>query len=132
MYRIVSEGKSISLCDEPRYVRRKPSTGAWIRTDEENAEAVSVRGMLYSIPGKPVIEGAPVVSIMQIDGGEVLHIASVEQDKLTSETVPDLEDAVAELGEFADEAATETGDAVIDLADYVAELEERIAALEER
>lgn len=130
MYRIVSEGGVVSLCDEPRYVRRKPSTGAWIRTDEENAEAVAVRGTLYSLPGKPVVDGAPVASIMQLDGGEILHMATVEQNTLATETVPEIEDAVAELGAFADEATTDNADAVIDLADYVASLEERIAALE--
>ena len=47
-----------------------------------------------------------------------------------AERLPDLEDAVAELGAYVDEATTDNSDAVIDLADYVASLEERIAALE--
>ena len=46
------------------------------------------------------------------------------------ERLPDLEDAVAELGSYVDEAITDNGDAVIDLAGYVASLEEPIAALE--
>ena len=50
--------------------------------------------------------------------------------KAEEERLPDLEDAVAELGSYVDEATTDNGDAVIDLADYVASLEERIAALE--
>lgn len=65
-----------------------------------------------------------------------------------AQRLPDLEDAVAELGEFVDEATTDNADAIVDLAEYadetmntnsdavvdlaayVAELEERIAALE--
>lgn len=75
----------------------------------------------------------------------------LEQMRMAEEQaqrLPDLEDAVAELGEYVDEAATENADAivelagyadeimntnsdaVVDLAAYVAELEERIAALE--
>ena len=46
--------------------------------------------------------------------------------------MPDLEAAVAELGEVAAADKEETDSAAVDLAAYAAELEARIAKLEEK
>ena len=47
-----------------------------------------------------------------------------------AQRVPDLEDAVAELGAVVDEETTTNSEAIVDLAEYVAQLEECIAQLE--
>ena len=55
-----------------------------------------------------------------------------KQAEAEAARVPDLEAAVAELGEVAAADKEETDSAAVDLAAYAAELEARIAKLEEK
>jgi len=64
------------------------------------------------------------------DQREAERIAAEEAQAAEEARVPDLEDAVAELGTVMDEETTTNSDAIVDLAEYVAFLEERITALE--
>ena len=75
-------------------------------------------------------EGAKAVMAKIKREHDAQQAAEEAAKQAEEERLPDLEDAVAELGEYVDETATETSDAIIDLADYVASLEVRIAALE--
>ena len=68
MYKVVSEGQLIAICEEPRYVMKKPSTGAWIQTDAEHAEAIAVKGNLYGFRDHEV-EGRPKADVFEVDGG---------------------------------------------------------------
>ena len=46
MYKIISAGKIVALCDAPRYVTRNPDTGALVEaTAEEAAEAEAEDGL---------------------------------------------------------------------------------------
>lgn len=107
MKEIIANGEIIALVDEPRYVRLKEASGAYIQCSEEDAEAVAVSGTLYNLPGNTnikhiVINGeeteevtAPEAYVREVDGGEVtfqnrvnienneVRIAEVDETALT-------------------------------------------------
>lgn len=63
MYEVIIDGFRKDITDHPVYVRMSGS-GAWIETDRDMAEMVSVRGMLCNIAGKkPFIDTAPTAII---------------------------------------------------------------------
>ena len=95
MYKIVSEGRLLAICEEPRYVRKKESTGAWIQTDSENAEAIAVKGQLYGFDNHEV-EGRPTANIIPIDGLEYVFDNYV-QDVDYKTAIAALEDAMCDI-----------------------------------
>ena len=96
MYRIVSDGEIISLCDKPRFVKKKATSGCYIVCSKEDAEAVAVNGKLYNLPGKNNITDRPEVSIDEVDGGEFLFSDYVEK-RVFSLQISSLEDALCEI-----------------------------------
>lgn len=85
MYEIISEGQIVSLCDKPRYIKLKPSTGCFIEATAEDAQGVSAGGKAYNLSGHTEItvtnydeetetsetDPAPVAVVREVDGGEV-------------------------------------------------------------
>ena len=85
MYEIISEGQIVSLCDKPRYIKVKPSTGCYIEATAEDAQGVSAGGKPYNLAGHTEITvtnydeetetsetvPAPVADVREVDGGEV-------------------------------------------------------------
>lgn len=69
MYRIKdSDGKIITQTTDPIFVRKKESTGAWVRCNQFNAECIAIDCQRYSLDGKEIVEDAPqVVTIEKID-----------------------------------------------------------------
>ena len=79
MYRIILGDKILMQSDSPRFVRKNPLSGAYIRCDFEKAECIAVDGKRYSIAGRPIVEDAPeVVTIKQIDAAS--NALATEQD----------------------------------------------------
>ena len=68
MHRIVSDGKLLAVCEKPRFVKKKESTGVWIQTDAKDAEAVAIAGELYGF-GDHEVEGRPKAVVFEMDGG---------------------------------------------------------------
>ena len=87
MYRIMHAGEIVALCDEPRYVKRKAATGAYIQCEADEAEGVAARGVFY-----PMAD----VFIDKVDSGEILlsQYVPIEQYR---EAIASLEDAICEL-----------------------------------
>ena len=91
MYEIISEGQIVSLCDKPRYIKAKPSTGCLVEATKEDAQGVSAGGKSYNLPGHTEITvttydeaadttetvPAPVADVREVDGGEVAFRESV-------------------------------------------------------
>ena len=85
MYEIISNGQIVSLCDKPRYIKVKPSTGCFIEATAEDAQGVSAGGKAYNLSGHTEITvttydevaettetvPAPVAVVRDVDGGEV-------------------------------------------------------------
>ena len=109
MYRIMSKGQIVALVDEPRYVRCKASTGAWIQCDSDEAEALAVAGTLFSLTGKVAIPDTDVATVMQVDGSEYVFNNYVDNIRYDV-SMESIETALCELEMQEDEdiAAIET------------------------
>ena len=95
MYKIVSDTGLVAICEDLRFVRKKASTGAWIQSDEAEAQAIAVRGELYGF-GDHEVEDRPTVTIMKIDGGEWVADTYVEENAYKTD-IAALEDALCEM-----------------------------------
>lgn len=82
------------------------------------------------------LDGHRRFQIVEIPKPTAEELAAIEARRKEAEEqasrLPDLEAAVAELGEVAAADKEETDSAAVDLAAYAAELEARIAKLEEK
>ena len=79
MYRILSGDEILMQTDSPRFVRKNPSSGAYIQCDFNQAECIAIDGKRYSIEGKELVEDAPdVVTVKQIDAAS--NALATEQD----------------------------------------------------
>jgi len=116
MYKIISMGKVLALCDKPRFVRKKALTGAWVVTDEETAEAVAVRGTVYALEGKPAVRGAQLAKIVPVEGGEFLFDEVGQRVKISDHK--------------ADLAALEDAMCELDVSDQVAALEDALCEID--
>lgn len=96
MYRIISGGKVIALCDAPRYVKVKKESGAFIQCDKDEAEGVAVAGEVYNLEGQTTIKDAPDVQITEVDGGLMVFDGYVDKNKYTAE-MSALENALCEI-----------------------------------
>lgn len=69
MYKIKdADGNILTQTDNPRFVKKKPSTGVWIQSNAEDAQCLAIDGIRYSIAGRELVEDAPiVVTIEQIE-----------------------------------------------------------------
>lgn len=96
MYRIIKDSEIIALCDDLRFVRKKESTGCYIRCSEDEADGIAIKGELYNLPGKNKIVDKPEVFIEKIDGGDFLFSDYVDKRVFSSE-ISALEDALCEI-----------------------------------
>lgn len=84
MYKIISAGKIVALCDTPRYVTRNPDTGALVEATAEDAIGVSVAGTLYNLNGGSGIPDAPEAVVSEVEGGEMVFIAISQADAVST------------------------------------------------
>ena len=77
MYEVINKenGQRIALCEQPRYVRIKQESGAFIQCGRKEAEGVAVNGEVYSLDGR--LTGRPEAAICELDGGKIM--AEVEK-----------------------------------------------------
>ena len=109
MYKIISAGKIVALCDAPRYVTRNPDTGALVETTAEDAIGVSVAGTLYNLNGGSGIPDAPEAVVSEVEGGEMVFIA-ISQADAVSTTIGIAFVAMAEAGTIDGVTAGEHAD----------------------
>lgn len=110
MYTIVSGGELLSICEQPRYVRRKPETGVYVEATAEAAEAIAINGELYNLPGGTAIAGQPEAFVSEADVGEFTFSNHVQLAENGTE-IENIELAVCEQ-----ESATEDRLSAIELA----------------
>ena len=110
----------------------------WIETEDHRGVQFWPKGAPYnSAPIEmkelgPLPVGASLTRPEQTDEEKAAEEEQRKQSEAEAARVPDLEAAVAELGEVAAADKEETDSAAVDLAAYAAELEARIAKLEEK
>ena len=103
MVKIISNGETIALSEEPRYIRKNETSGAYVRAQQEDAQGIAVLGEPYNLPGHTEIartilkdEGtgetetatAPEAYAVEVDGGEIAFgqdgkIAEVDETSTT-------------------------------------------------
>lgn len=97
MFQITVDDKIFYTSTAPNYVKKKNSTGAWIKSSKEDAEAVAVFGEIYSLPHKP-IENKSVAIVKEIDGGTIIfEVSKKTQDNALK--VVDIQEALCDLSE---------------------------------
>lgn len=109
MYKIISAGKIVALCDTPRYVTRNPDTGALVEATVEDAIGVSVAGTLYNLNGGSGIPDAPEAVVSEVEGGEMVFIAMAQADAVNA-TAGITFVTMAETGAIDDVTAGEHAD----------------------
>lgn len=109
MFKIVSAGKIVALCDTPRYITRNPDTGALVEATAEDAIGVSVAGTLYNLNGGSEIPDAPEAVVSEVEGGEMVFIA-MEQTNAVNLTTGITFVSMAEAGSIDDVTAGEHAD----------------------
>ncbi len=109
MYQITDTQRGvIGYCDEPRYIKIKPSSGAYVPATEAEAEGIAFLGTPYNLDNRPPMkEGLRTVIVNEKDGGEILLY---EIDEVEAETgdalceldagLEDVKDALCELDEI--------------------------------
>lgn len=101
MYRIKdSDGNIITQTADPIFVRKKESTGAWIRCNQFNAECIAIDCVRYSIEGKKLVEDAPqVVTIEKFDDA----LESLQHSKTLDTNSRDIELLAYAVNKMAEE-----------------------------
>ena len=94
MIQVISNGVVVAVCDKARYVRVKPSTGAFIQCDKELADGIAVNGQVYSLNDK--LDSLPKAEIKEVDGGEFIFSHDA-QLKSNAQSILDIETALCEL-----------------------------------
>ncbi len=118
MHAIFSNGAVVALCDNPRWVRVKPESGAWIQTNKDHAEALAVNGKLYNINGGTAAGDAPQAIVTEEDGGEYIFQAraTIQRNREDSDaSFVVLEDTMCDLDAITDARVTAVEDAICDL-----------------
>lgn len=87
MKAIIVDGKIISICEQPYYIKRHPLGHCYINTTAEEAEGISIAlgdyAGAYNLPQSPdLLEGRPVAYINDdIDTGEYFYHTYQAADK---------------------------------------------------
>ena len=103
MVKIISNGETIAIADEPRYIHKNEESGAYVRVLQEDAQGIAVMGEPYNLPGhteitRTVLKNeetgetetvtAPEAYAVEVDGGEIAFgqetkIAEVDETSTT-------------------------------------------------
>ena len=95
MYKIISGGEEVTITESPRYIKVKPSSGAYIQSTKEEAQGISVLGTPYNLTGHTEItrivydeetqetrkEIAPEAIVLELDGGGELMRQQESQER---------------------------------------------------
>ena len=68
MYRIVKDGSTLGLTEQPNYVELLPN-GSWGLCDEPRALGIAYEGKVYGLMGKANTEDLETVTLAFVDGG---------------------------------------------------------------
>ena len=98
MFQITVKNKIFYTSTTPNYVKKKSSSGAWIKSSKDDADAISVFGEIYSLPNKLPIENKTVANVKEIDGGTIIFEMSQKTSDNASKVV-DIQEALCDLSE---------------------------------
>ena len=84
MYQIMKNGVPIGLTERPTYVEPLDN-GSYGLCDEAQARGIAHEGQVYSLEGKPALEGAETVVLVSVDTGAMLNMQAAVIAALTDE-----------------------------------------------
>ena len=84
MFKIVSAGKIVAICDHPRYIAKNPETGTLVEATADNAIGVSVAGTLYNLNGGKEIPEAPDAIVSDVEGWELIFSTMAQVDTVNT------------------------------------------------
>lgn len=94
MYQIISNGKALAICEEPRWVKYDEYKSCYVQCGRDEAELIAVKGELYSFNDR--FDDFPKAQIVQIDGGEYVFKHD-NQVLINTQNILDIETALCEL-----------------------------------
>ena len=85
MFKIVSAGKIVALCDKPRYIAKNPENGALVEAEgPESAEGLAVAGTVYRLGESESFPDAPEAVISEVEGGEMIFSTMAQVDTVNT------------------------------------------------
>lgn len=85
MFKIVSAGKIVALCDRPRYIAKNPENGALVKAEgPESAEGLAVAGTVYRLGESESFPDAPEAVISEVEGGEMIFSTMAQVDTVNA------------------------------------------------
>lgn len=106
MYKIVSGGVIVAVCDKPRYIAPNPDTGVFVEVPQEEAVGIAVAGTAYNLNGSTAIEGAPDAVAIEVESGELIF-GNMERIDSVNTTTGIAFVTMAEKGDIDDVTAGE-------------------------
>lgn len=109
MYKIMSGGEVIALCDKVNYIRYKPESGAFVAAKfPYPKQGIAVNGKPYNLPGHTEIQvdgvAMPEAYAVEVDGGEMIVAGMNEVETTTGDALceldaglEDVKDALCEI-----------------------------------
>lgn len=122
MFEICCGGELVALTAKPRYVKRNETSGLYVEATWEDAEAISVNGTLYNVPGGTAVEGAPEATVREADASEYIfeNRTAIERNAEDGTVrITNVEDAVCDLDESTSERMSAIEDAICELDEAV-------------
>ena len=109
MYKVISEGRVIGYCEQIRYIKKNPNSGALIQCEKNEAIGIAINGKPYNFEGELFISNAPCVRIIECDVGEIAFKNEemlIENTEVTTVSILNIENALCELDSLLQEVNT--------------------------
>lgn len=109
MYKIInlSDGENVGYVEHPYFIKKKASTGCFIRASEEEAQGIAHKNMPYNLQGREGLGVDKTVVLIECDTAEGMNdeIAASEgrTDDVLCEmdmSIEDIKEALCEIDEI--------------------------------
>lgn len=118
MKAIIVNGKVISICEKPVYVKKHRELDLYVRCNVDEAIGVSAglgeNAGIYNLPGRDDIPDAPVAFVTDDSDGQYIYNSYAQADKATNDIVT-VENAMCESEVATDERISAIEDVLCEL-----------------
>ena len=118
MKAIIVNGKIISICETPLYVKKHDTLDCYVKCSEDEAIGISAGvgddAGVFNLPGKNDIPDAPVAIVRDDDNREYFFDAHNQAEK-AAEDIVIVEDTLCEVDMSTDERISAIEEALCDL-----------------
>ena len=118
MKAIIVNGKTISICEKPLFVKKHDTLDCYVKCREEEAIGVSAGvgddAGVFNLPGMNEIPDAPVAIIRDDDNREYFFDTHSQAEKATEDIIV-VEDTMCETDAYVDERISAIEDVLCEL-----------------